>query len=321
MRCLTVTCNAAVDTTYVLDRLEPGGINRVERALPAPGGKGNNVARVLATLGHTVVATGFAGGHTGRFIEDGLRARGVEPAFVPVAGASRVCLTMVERETGRITEIREPGAAVTETDAARLLDLVRRLAGEVDVVVVSGSLAPGLPADFSASLLGAARRDGVSVAFDAGGETLRLGLAGGPDLIAPNREELAELIGPVGRRANDDELIAAVRSRVIGSMLGASADVLLTVGGDGAALIRRDRVYRAVAPAVDVVNTVGCGDALLAGFLDARSRTGDDREALGHAVAVGTAAALQAEVGMVNVGDIARLRALVRVSEGLGRAA
>ena len=312
MRCLTVTCNAAIDMTYLLDRLVPGAINRVGRKAAAPGGKGNNVARVLARLGHAVVATGFVGGHAGRWIEERLAALGVEPAFVPVAGESRVCLTVVEEATGTISEIREPGAAVTAEDAERLLDRVVRLGREVDAVVVSGSLTPGLPPGFYARLLGALRTSPAYVAFDSSGEAFRRGLRGRPDLIKPNRAELAELLG---RPAVMPEAIAFARRALIGPVLAGDAAVLLTLGGEGAALIRRDRAYRAAAPAVAVVNTVGCGDALLAGFLDARSRAADDRDALGHAVAVGAAAALQEAVGVVSLEDVARLSRDVRVSE------
>ena len=120
MRFVTVTPNAAIDTTYLLDHLVPGEINRVGRVIPQPGGKGNNVARVLAALGHRPTATGFAGGHIGAALVDGLRAHGVDPAFVSIAGETRVCLAIVEGQSGRTTEIREPGAALTEDDADRL---------------------------------------------------------------------------------------------------------------------------------------------------------------------------------------------------------
>ena len=124
MRCLTITLNAAVDTTYGLDRLERGAINLVAHRTAVPGGKGNNVARVLATLGHSVVATGFVGGRSGQFIEDGLRNLGIETAFARVEGESRVCLTVVERGSGTITEIREPGVDVLPEAMELLASLV-----------------------------------------------------------------------------------------------------------------------------------------------------------------------------------------------------
>ena len=312
MRCLTVTCNTAVDTTYVLDRLTAGEINRVARVLPAPGGKGNNVARVLRVLGHDVVATGFAGGHPGRYVADALAALGIEPAFLPVSGDARLCLTIVEESTGRITEIREPGAHVTPEDGRRLIDHVATLAATVDAVAICGSLPPGLPDDFYADLVAAVRRAGVFVALDSSGPALRAALRGGPDLIKPNVGELADLLG----LADVADLTLDVARRGIATLaLPDHAAVLLSLGADGATLISKDGLVSAVPPPVAVANTVGSGDALLAGYLDGRGRGESSADALATAVAVGTAAALQEAVGVVVHEDVARLRPLVRRSE------
>ena len=312
MRCLTVTCNTAVDTTYVLDRLTPGAIHRVARVLPAPGGKGNNVARVLRALGHDVVATGFAGGHTGRYISDALAALGIEPAFLPVPGDSRICLTLVEEATGRITEIREPGAEVPPGDDRRLIDHVVALARTVEVVAISGSLPPGLPPDFYADLVAAVRATGAFVALDSSGPALRAGLRGRPDLVKPNAEELAQLLG----LADVAELTLDVAQRGLADLdLADDAAVLLSLGADGATLITKTDLVSAVPPAVAVVNTVGSGDALLAGFLDGRARAECPADALARAVAVGTAAALQDAIGVVAYDDVARLRPRVRILE------
>lgn len=306
---VTVTPNAAIDTTYLLDRLVSGEINRVAQVMPQPGGKGNNVARVLARLGHRPTATGFAGGHTGAALVDGLRAVGVAPSFVSIDGATRVCLTIVEGESGRTTEIREPGAALTEGDADRLCAHLSGLVAAEDTVVISGSLPPGLAPGTAARLIATAHAAGAFVAFDAGGDVLRAGLEARPNLIKPNQEELADLIGfAVG------DPISAVQHRLIGPILPESALVLLSLGAGGALLIGKDRAVRATPPPITPKNTVGCGDALLAGFLDARSRRQSEAAALGHSVAVGTAAALQDAVGVVDITEVERVRAAVCVT-------
>ena len=311
MRFLTVSCNPAVDTTYLLDRFEAGAINRVDRVLPAPGGKGNNVARVLAALGRKPTATGFLGGRAGQSIEDGLRAAGVQPSFISVTGESRVCLTIVERESGRITEIREPGAEIGTSDAERLLAHIETIAKTIDVAVVSGSLPPGLDPSFYGRLIELIKRTGVFVALDTGGEPLRLGLSADPDLIKPNLQELAGLIGD----GSPGELIERARTELLGlgSSLGA---VLLSMGPEGAALIRRDRCWIARAPRVDAANTVGSGDALLAGYLDATADGKGAGEALARGVACGTAAALRDAIGSVAPRDIDRLLTRITVSDG-----
>lgn len=316
MRFLTVTPNPAIDTVYRLDRLAPGGINRVSHVLPQPGGKGNNVARVLAALSHAPIATGFAGGHAGKRMEDGLRALGIRPAFVPTAGETRVCLTLIETDSGRVTEIREPGAPVSAADADRLLARVVELAAAADYVVLSGSTPPGMPPGFAAKLIAAAHHAGAFVAFDAGGEVLRLGLTGHPNLIKPNRDELDVLIGETG---DDAGMIAAVQARLLGPILSPDAAVLVSLGERGAALIRRGHAVRAIPPRITPKNTVGCGDALLAGFLDARARGLDERGTLRHAVAVGTAAALHEAVAVVDATDVARIGNAVCVTTEIAR--
>lgn len=309
MRFLTITCNAAVDITYRLDRLALGEINRVVQVLPVPGGKGNNVARVLAALGQPVFATGFAGGHQGRFIEEGLRAAGVEPFFVDIAGESRVCLTIVE-QNGRTTEIREPGATLQPSDGERLLSRVATLATFLRVASISGSLPPGVDDQLYARLIKRLRNARKYVALDSSGAALRSGLAAGPNLIKPNAEELADLLdGDPG-----DALIPRVRAEVIERFMPDDGAVLLSRGSAGATLIKRDGAWSATPPPIDVVNTVGSGDALLAGFLAAHVAGGSPQEALAAAVATGTAAALQAAVGTIDPRDVERLRPRVLVA-------
>jgi 1-phosphofructokinase family hexose kinase len=311
MAILTITCNPAIDTTYVLNRLVLGEINRVDQVLPAPGGKGNNVARVLAALGDRPIATGFVGGTFGQFIVTGLQASGVEPAFLTVPGESRTCLTVTERASGRTTEIREPGTSIDRDDADHFLAHVRTLAGRVGMAAVSGSLPPGLEPAFYARLIHLLRETGVYVALDSSGTALKEGMAGGPNLMTPNREELAELVGS----GSTDALIDRCQRDVIGTLLPPDAQILLTLGSGGAVLIQQGRSWSAAAPRVQVANTVGSGDALLAGYLHARSRSLPSPDALRTAVAVGSAAAMQPGIGVIDPRDIAGLESVTIVRE------
>lgn len=309
-RFATVTLNAAIDAAGALPRLVPGEINRLGTTRTAAGGKGNNVARVLARLGCPVIATGFAAGHAGAFIAADLRAAGVVPVFAPVAGESRTCLTLVEAD-GRVTEIREPGDPVTAADGEAFLVNVAELIAPADRVAVCGSLPPGLDDDFYARLIATLRAAGAWVVLDTGGEPLRRALAARPDAIAPNREELADLVGAL---ADDEAAIAAARTL---ARDGAAGCVLLTLGAAGAAYVDRERTLRAAAPTVPVANPVGAGDAFLAGWLAgsaAGGGNGDPAAALRLAVAAGAAAAMQPGIGAVDPADVERLRAGVAVN-------
>jgi tagatose 6-phosphate kinase len=311
MRYVTITLNAAIDTTYRLDSFTRGRVNRVSRKVMSPGGKGNNVAKVLAALGHSVIASGFIAGTSGAFIEQGLQAMpGITTAFLPVVGESRTCLTLVEQDSGMISEILEPGVEVSDVDADRFLTEVGKIAAGADVVILSGSLPRGLPADYYAQILTALRSLPAQTVLDSSGVPLRLGLSGQPHLIKPNAVEMVALMG---REGTVGELVRFAQRELLGHVLNRDAQILLSLGEQGAALIRVDCALIAQPPPIEVVNPVGAGDAMLAGFLDAASRHCDDCTALIQAVATGTAAALQETAGVVDKADIKKLSRNVQV--------
>lgn len=310
MRVLTVTLNAAVDTTYFMGSLHVGEVNRVERVLTTPGGKGNNVARVLSLLGRRVRAAGLVGGPTGRAIEDGLRELGVETAFLRLEAESRRCLTIIEAESGAITEVLEGGPEVTREEAERFVDLLAAESRRSDVVVLSGSLPRGLAPAYYGRLVRSIRANGVRVAVDTSGAALEEALAAGPHLVKPNADEMESL---VGAGADVGAMLRYARGLLLGGAMPEDGVVLLSLGAEGAALVTRQGSYLASPPRVAVVNTVGCGDALLAGYLHSQGRREGAESALAHAVATGTAAALQATAGVVDLADVRRFLGEVRV--------
>lgn len=311
MRVVTVTVNAAVDTTYRLDTFTRGGINRVTRKTISPGGKGNNVARVLALFGHSVMTTGFVAGVNGALIEQALQSTpNIATGFMRIPGESRVCLTLLEQASGTTSELLEPGVEVPDLDAARFLAHVGELAIDADVVVLSGSLPRGLPPNYYAQILTTLRPLPARLVLDSSGAPLRLGLAGRPHLVKPNIEEMATLMGCGG---DVDDMVQFGQQQLIGVVLDSAACILLSLGARGAVLIKADRALIAQPPPVQVINAVGAGDAMLAGFLDAEARLWDDRTKLVYAVATGTAAALQELGGVIDTTDIARLAEQVQI--------
>ena len=302
MRCVCVTPNASVDTTYRVDRLSRGSTIRVADRASVPGGKGNNVARVLRALGHEVVATGFAAGATGKLIEAGLRELGVEPAFVGVAGESRTCLAILEREEPVVTELLEPGPRVTLADVGALVERVAELGPEADAIVLSGSLPTAGSPDLYAQIIRAVRRSPVFVALDSSGAALLEGLQAGPDLVKPNWEEMTAL---AGRRQLDlDDAVRFAQTRLLGGPLPAGASVLLSLGENGAVLISAEGAVRLPAPAAEAINPVGAGDAMLAGYLDAWARGERGEAALRWASAVAGASTRAAVPGSVEAFEI-----------------
>jgi tagatose 6-phosphate kinase len=257
---LCVNANPAIDKTVVLAGFTLGAIHRPVEVVATPGGKGCNVARVLHTLGEAPVVTGWIGGHAGRFIEDGLRTEGIGAAFTRARGESRTCLSLYDAATGALTEIYERGEPITPAAQAAFIRRYRGLVRQVNLVTLSGSLPPGVPPDLYAALIGLAHDAGIPVFLDSSGEPLRLGLAARPELVKPNRDELA---GLMGRDLTDNDAIAAA-ARALAAEHGAR--VVVSLGRYGALMFTGRGNWQATPPRLDSLAAVGSGDALLAGL-------------------------------------------------------
>lgn len=237
---VTITPNLALDVTYELPELRPGRSHRASAVHFRAGGKGVNVARVLRSLGHDVMVLGLAGGPTGAAVRDDLDAAGLPHDLVPCAGETRRTVTVVSG--GEATVISEPGPAVAPDEWAAL----ERRVPDADVVVISGSLPPGVGDDAIARL--AAARE-VPVIVDTSGEALRLA-APYTWAVKPNAEELAAVTG------TDDPVTGA-------RMLGART-VVVSLGADGLLAVAGDDLYRVPPPRVVDGNPTGAGDAVVA---------------------------------------------------------
>ncbi|MFF8787362.1 1-phosphofructokinase family hexose kinase [Streptomyces sp. NPDC015125] len=253
---LTVTLNAALDITYRVPRLHPHATNRITEVSERPGGKGLNVARVLAALGHRTVATGFAGGGTGEALRALLAETEVTDALVPVGGATRRTVAVVDAGSGDTTQLNEPGPTVSPAEWDTFLGTYRELLGEARAVALCGSLPPGVPVDVYARLTRAARSAGVPVLLDTSGEPLRRGLAARPDLAKPNADELAALTG------STEPLRAARDAR----RRGAHA-VAASLGPAGMLAVTADGTWQAAPPQRIAGNPTGAGDSAVAGLL------------------------------------------------------
>ncbi|MFH9572022.1 1-phosphofructokinase family hexose kinase [Streptomyces sp. NPDC017230] len=276
---LTVTLNTALDITYRVPALRPHASHRVTGVTERPGGKGLNVARVLAALGHEVTVTGFAGGVTGDVVREGLGGvRGVADALVPVAGATRRTIAVVDERTGDTTQLNEPGPAVAPAEWDAFQDLYGDLLAGASAVALCGSLPPGVPVGAYAGLVRTARAAGVPVLLDTSGEPLRRGVAARPDLIKPNAEELAELTG------SHEPLRATQAARRRGAR-----SVVASLGVEGLLAVTPQGRWRAAPPARLRGNPTGAGDSAVAGLLSGLVENLPWPERLARAVALSAA--------------------------------
>ncbi|MFI7504223.1 1-phosphofructokinase family hexose kinase [Streptomyces sp. NPDC049687] len=281
---LTVTLNTALDITYRVPALRPHASHRVTDVTERPGGKGLNVARVLAALGHEVTVTGFVGGATGRVVRE--RLTQVADALVPVRGTTRRTVAVVDAGTGDTTQLNEPGPVITPTEWSAFQRAYSELVADADAVALCGSLPPGVPVGAYAGLVRTARAVGIPVLLDTSGEPLRRGVAARPDIIKPNAAELAELTG------SHEPLRATQGARRRGAQ-----SVVASLGAEGVIAATPEGRWRATPPARMHGNPTGAGDSVSAGLLSAlvEGLTWPDR--LARAVALSAATVLAPVAG------------------------
>jgi tagatose 6-phosphate kinase len=302
---LTVTPNVALDITYEVDELVPHESHRVTAVRQRAGGKGVNVASVLARMGHPVIATGLVGGAAGDDIRADLETRGVTAQFVDGAGSSRRTVNVVSAVHGDATIFNEPGPELTGAGWQSLVAGLDSLMAEVaaSVVVLSGSLPRGLPDDAYAELVELGHTHGARVIVDADGAALRGALTSGPDLVTPNRAELARATGTGDVAAG----VAALRD------LGAR-DVLVSCGADGLLLMPElGSGWQARLPAPLSGNPTGAGDALVAALAAGLASDSTWRLMVQDAATWSAAAVLQPTAGEIDPADVARLAPQVLV--------
>jgi len=301
---LTVTLNTALDLTYRVPALKPHASHRITEVTERPGGKGVNVARVLAALGHEVTVTGFTGGATGRAVQDQLTATpGLVDALVPVAGPTRRTIALVDDQTGDTTQLNEPGPTITPAEWSAFQEAYEDLLARASAVALCGSLPPGVPVGAYAGLIRLAKAAGVPVLLDTSGEPLRRGVAARPDIIKPNLDELAELTG------SHEPLRGAQDARRRGAQ-----SVVASLGTQGLLAVTPEGRWRAIPPTRIHGNPTGAGDSAVAGLLSGLAEQLPWPERLARAAALSAATVLAPVAGEFDRGAYEKLLAPVAVT-------
>lgn len=284
----TVTFNPALDYIVRLDSFTAGEINRVKYEQVLSGGKGINVSIVLQNLGHASTALGFLAGFTGREIIRQLESFGCRSDFVELPeGFSRINVK-VKAETE--TEINGQGPDITPAAQEKLFQKLDRLQPG-DTLVLAGSIPNTLPDDIYQRIMGRLEGKGIDIVVDATKQLLLNVLPYRPFLIKPNNHELGEMFGTVLK--SQAEIIAhAEKLQAMGAR-----NVLISMAGDGALLVTEDgTVCRSPAPKGKLVNSVGAGDSMVAGFICGYKETSSLEEAFYMGVATGSASAFSANL-------------------------
>lgn len=293
---VTVTPNPSIDRTVTLPSpLTRGAVHRVTSVTSQAGGKGVNVARVLTLAGVEAVALLPAAANDPLIAA--LQSAAVSFQVVPATDPARTNLAVTEPD-GTTTKINEPGATLDESTVAALTAAVLDSAEGADWVVLSGSLPPGMPASWYADVAARLASLPCRVAVDTSDAPLTALIAalerGAPDLIKPNAEELAGVLGLSPEMLEsavahgDPEPVVNAARQLVDRGVGA---VLATLGAEGAVLVDANGAWMATPPPIVPRSTVGAGDSSLAGYVRAEVGGAVPPQRLQMAVAYGSAAA------------------------------
>ena len=296
---LTVTLNTSIDKAYrISSTLERGTVMRVAECIDNAGGKGLNASRSVATCGEEVLATGFVGGNNGRLLCELLDRDGIPHDFVEVATETRCCVNVLEPD-GLSTEFLEPGREVTPEELAALEERLSALIARADVVTMSGSFPKGLPSDTYVRLIKLVRSQGKPCILDTSGATLKASIDALPTMVKPNTDEIGQILDR--KVSSVEEVIGAAHELHERGI----AQVVVSLGGDGAVMACDTGTFRGIAPKIEVVNPVGAGDTMVGAFAVAMARDMEPAEQLRYAMACASANCMSASTGHCDM-EVAR---------------
>ena len=284
----TVTFNPSLDYIVTVDKFKEGVVNRTKEELIYPGGKGINVSIVLSNLGLKSTALGFIAGFTGEEIVTRLSKLGCNADFIKVSkGISRINLKL---RSDKETEINGIGPSIGAQELQKLYLKIDTLK-EGDILVLAGSVPSSLPDSIYRDIMERIAARNIKTVVDATQQLLTKVLKYKPFLIKPNNHELGEIFGVT---IKDKKEVAhyAMKLKEMGAQ-----NVLVSMAGEGAVLITEDgTVYESSSPKGRVVNSVGAGDSMVAGFIAGYVNSGDYKEALKMGIATGSASAFKNEL-------------------------
>ena len=291
---LSVTMNPSQDKVYIVDDFSVNNIYRTNHYTATAGGKGLNVARVVKELKEDIITTGLLGGMTGTFIKDELKKLKIKNEFVNISGETRTCINITDQKNNTTTEILETGPKIKNSEIKRFIEKYKKLIKKADIITLSGSLPKGLDDDFYYELVVYAKKMDKKVILDTSGQPLKEGIKAKPYMIKPNEDELNNLFDQNIKKLSD-YIKALDKIKEMGIKLP-----VISLGKDGAVAMVENNYYHFKLPQVDVINTVGSGDAFVAGCAIGLQKN-NLIETIKLGIACGTANTMFVKTGKVTV--------------------
>ncbi|MDX2214871.1 MAG: 1-phosphofructokinase [Oculatellaceae cyanobacterium bins.114] len=262
----TITLNPAVDHTASIPHFKAGEVNRVEWEQIDPGGKGVNVASFLTDFGFSVSVSGFLGKDNADLFQQFFEQKQIQNRFVAIAGKTRVNIKIIDAAQNQVTDINFPGQTPTAADVVNLYGAIADLTPTCDWFVLSGSVPSGLSPDIYGKLVAHLKAQDKIVVLDASGESLRQAISFTPYAIKPNIDELQEL---VGHSLVGEKVIAQAAQTLVNQGIHS---VIVSMGSKGAIFAEADQTLLARPPHIEVLSTVGAGDAMVSGLITGKLR-------------------------------------------------
>lgn len=304
---LTVTLNVSIDKRYVVKDFKVDEVNRVLECRYSAGGKGINVSRSLKIAGEKVTATGFVGGHAGAYVIEELNKEGINNDFIQVAGESRSCINIFDPVNKTQTEFLEPGFTITKEDEITFLSHYKKLVEKHSVITISGSAPAGTSSHIYEDMIAIAKKCGKRVILDTSGKSLIDGIKAKPTMIKPNVDEIQMLSG---RPVKDREDLIQIATKIQKEGIDI---VAVSLGKEGSIVVSEEGIYQGIVPRIQAVNTVGCGDSMIAGYAIGLSKAMKLVDTIKLASAISAAKALRDETGFFVKEDMEELLTRVTV--------
>jgi tagatose 6-phosphate kinase len=300
--------NPAVDAVYGLDEIHPGTTVTGIKSHIIPAGKGINVARAVRTLGEEVCVVGIVHANNRDQFHEYLETAGISSHLVVVPGSTRINVTILESKTGQTTHLNSLQAPVPSNMQQEALESIKsRIGGEGDACAFSGSLPPGLGNDYYQKIIRLCKEKGAFCLLDTSGKPLKFGVRAKPHMIKPNLEELEEFFGETVQGVHH----IALKGKRLADM--GIEYVFISLGSDGMIAIHENDCLLCSPPPVRAVDTVGCGDALVAGLMTGYFRKFSFTEMCRMAVACGASKALHNGTGAIDRNEVWQLMEDVKI--------
>ena len=308
LKIVTITFSPCIDKNTSVPGLFPEKKLRCSTPKLEPGGGGINVARAIKKLGDEAVAVYPAGGYTGKYFNSLLAEEGIPAIIIESKNETRENIIVVDESTNQQYRFGMPGTELSQQEWESCLHAVEEM-DQIEFVVASGSLPPGVPPDIYANLAVIAKKKNAKLIVDTSGDALMHAAKEGVYLLKPNLGELSSLMG---MEKIKEKKIGDVARKAIEK--GFCEVIVVSMGGSGAILVTKNEMHHVIPPNIERKSTVGAGDSMVAGLVLALSRGESLKVVLEYGVACGTAATMNTGTELCRKEDVEKLLKLIHMS-------